>query len=141
MSSSIEFFYDTTPPIATLKGLPYTTSTATNHFILTSDEYVTNMFNIYTIDSTGARQDYPYKVINGTSAIIDFFFIDYPLGTVNLYATVMDDVGNEIELEPLSLEIFRSEKLSCEVNDRIANNITVGSEEAFTIILNDEGSE
>jgi hypothetical protein len=141
VSSTIEFFYDTTPPIATLKGLPYTTSTATNHFILTSDEYITNMFDIYTIDSTGARRDYPYQVVNSDNYIKDFFFYDYPLGPVSFYASVMDDVGNTIELEPLTLEIFRSEKLSCEVNDRIANDITVNSKEAFTIILNDEGSK
>jgi hypothetical protein len=141
VSSTIEFFYDTMPPIATLKGLSYTTSIATNHFILTSDEYITNMFDIYTIDSTGTRRDYPYQVVNSNYYIKDFFFNDYPLGPVSFYASIMDDVGNTIELEPLTLEIFRSEKLTCETNDRYANNITVNSREAFTIILNDEGSK
>lgn len=141
MGSTIEFILDTTPPIATLKGLPYTTSTATNHFVLTSDEYITNMIDIYTIDSLGNRHDYPYQVINDSTYIKDFNFGDYPAGNTYFYASVMDDVGNIIQLDPLIIEIVRGEKLVCEVEDRIANNIVVGSERFLIIELSEERSK
>lgn len=141
MGSIIEFILDTTPPRATLKGLTYTTSTATNHFVLTSDEYITNMFDIYTIDSLGNRHDYPYRVVNNSTYIMDFNFADYPAGNTYLYASVMDDVGNTIQLDPLIIEVVRGEKLTVDIEDRIAIDIEVRSERALIIELSDEGSK
>lgn len=150
MASFIQFYFDTMPPIATLSMPSYTTTQATTHIVLNSDEYITNMFDIYTVDSNGFRRDYPMQVVNGTYYVKDMSFAEYPLGTVTFYASVRDEVGNEVALSPVSTQIFKSEYLECTVNDGVAvriktsqrdsNRCRISDKVAYPIKIKVEGS-
>lgn len=119
MSSYVIIELDRTPPAIEINAPKYSTTVSYNIITIDCSESIGSQ-EIYVIDSLGVRHDYIFEV-EGNKLIGNIRFINFPIGIVELYAKITDDVGNISNLISTAINVMEPSPLEMDLFESISN--------------------
>lgn len=105
MSSYVILELDTTAPHIDIYAPSYTTSSALNIITIEADETLAEYQDIYVIDNKGNRHDFTFNRDSDNQYVGAVRFNTMPLGIVQIYARMKDEVDNFSNVASATIEI------------------------------------
>lgn len=105
MASFVVIEFDRTKPTIEVHAPNYTTNEIVNVITIEASESLSSYQEFYIIDSQGGRHDYTFFQEAPNTYIGRIRFNTVPVGILNLYARVKDEVENISDLAVASIEL------------------------------------
>jgi hypothetical protein len=94
MSSYFTLTLDTTGPIIQINAPSYTSRESNNTITIVGNEKLSNVQDIYIVDSQGTRHDVIFSFDGDMTYTGNIVFTGYPVGVSTIFAQLQDEVGN-----------------------------------------------
>ena len=134
MASYIVIEFDRTAPEIEMFAPSYTTNEITTVITIEANESMSSYQEFYAIDNLGNRHIYTFHQEDPNTYIGRIRFNTVPLGLVNLYARVKDEVDNISDVAMATIEVKEHNQLLKLSTKHAARNVRTGHGNYGTIL-------
>jgi hypothetical protein len=108
MPSYFTLELDTTGPIIQINAPSYTSRESDNIITVVGNEKLSDIQDIYIVDSQGTRHDVIFSFDGNNTFTGDVVFNGYPVGVSTIFAQLQDEVGNPSNLATAHISVITS---------------------------------